>query len=631
MKSEIETLASPALVPDRREIEFVLFELLAIERELLGRPPYDGVSRRDVDALLDRAERHAAALGSAFAAGEQDPARRIDARTVHVPAAFVPLWTEHVRDWFWLRLQADFSIDRRFPDARVPHALVQVTMEMFFGANPAFMPYSGFTPTACSLIRERGTPGQQARFLDALGSGRWDACLCATEQQAGSDLTAVQTRAEHVDGEVYRICGEKILITAGMHPLTENTLYLVLGRIGDGRDSPLSLSCFLVPRHWQDDDGTMHDNGVRCEEVHDKMGLRGCANTRLRFGDGAGTRGLLLGNQPNLALVQLHWLMARARIETGVFASWVASSAYRRAVRHAANRVQGAPFEKSANPWAAKVEIIRHGDVQRMLLDMKARSEGCRMIVARVSGWLSRLQQIHWHDAPEATDREEAGRLARLVGLFGPVIKGYISEEAWVVVTQAIQVHASVGYLRDCPLEQYARDVKVTTIWEGTTYIQAQDLVRDKLAFGRKRNVYAEFESLVRAVIARADGHPELAPERERIAAALDALGHALALLGTMAERGRLARVSQFATRFLTAFGDVATAWNLLDAACLASRRLAAADAGGDDAAFYRAKLKTVRYFVFNVLPRLHTLVDTLESAEFSHVDLDIDEFSIPA
>ncbi|RQS64125.1 acyl-CoA dehydrogenase [Burkholderia sp. Bp8963] len=617
---------------DRREQEFLLWELFDIERTLLTAAPYDRVSRADIEALLARAREHARTLEEAFYDSDRHPARRVSDDDVEIPAAYPAMWSEHLRDWFWMRHQADMSGTLRDTSPRVPHLAIQVTMEMFFGSNPSFMPYSGFTPAAAALLREHGTDLQRRRFLDKLESGEWDACLCATEREAGSDLSSIQTRATHLADDMYAISGEKILVSAGMHALTGNTLYLVLGRIDSARPSPLSLSCFIVPRYWIEDDGRVVPNHVVCAEVHDKMGLKGCANTRLVFGRDGATRGLLLGDSPNVALLQLYALMSRARIETGIFGVSLASSAYLHALGHARRRVQGTTFDKSSNPWAPKVAIIEHHDVQRMLFDMKAKVEGCRLIVARITFWASRLQQCRaaLQHAADPTLRAQAERLSRLIALFGPVSKAYISEEVWHVVTQAIQVHGASGYLRERPLEQYARDLKVLSLWEGTTYIQAQDLVRDKLGFGRKRAAMLDLQEEILQVADAARSAPELTDDATALVRAWDTLDGALTTLGTLAEAGRMMQASQFMTRFMTMFGDVIVGWNLLDAANAAHRKLAALDAGSDDRPFYLGKIKSMRYFVRNILPRVDATAALLRQADHCHVDADAAEFASP-
>lgn len=613
---------------DRRERDFFLWELFDIERALLGVAPYDGVSRDEIDAMLDRARDHAQRMAEAYAASDRQPAHRVDDDNVQIPPAYHALWAEHRRDWYWMRHQVDLGGQSPDGAARVPHIAIQAAMEMFFGANPAFMPYSGFTPAACGMLREHGSELQRDVLLKPLEAGDWDACLCATEREAGSDLTAVATSGTHLEGEVYFIRGEKILVSAGMHSLTQNTLYVVLGRISTARQSPLSLSCFLVPRYWVEADGSLTPNHVACAEVHDKMGLGGCANTRLLFGRDRPTRGYLLGNKPNVALLQLHALMSRARIETGLFGVSVASSAYLRALDFARRRVQGPTFDQSSNPWASKVAIVQHHDVQRMLLDMKAKVEGGRALVGRITLWTSQLQQLR--QTGDAALKPQIDRLQRLISLFGPLSKAYLSEEIWNVVTQAIQVHGAVGYLRNNPLEQYARDVKVLTLWEGTTYIQAQDLVRDKLAFGRKAGVMREFEDELRKLLGRQAEWPELGPEFDALSSALRVLGDTLGDIGRLAEAQKLLAISQFATRYLMAFGDVVIAWNLLEAATVAQRRLRELPADAADAPFYRGKVKTARYFIRNVLPRVDAVASLIARAEHAHVEVDSLELSGP-
>ena len=615
---------------DRRETSFMLWELLRVHETLLDRPPFRGLDRAGVEALLDRAERHAGKLAATFTDSDRNPARRVDDDTVQVCDAFVPLWEEHLRDWFWMRRQAALDgADARHP-VHAAHPVTQMTMEMFFGANSSFMPFSGFTPAAAALIRERGTDAQKATCLDRLDTVEWDACFCATEPDAGSDLTAVRTQAEPQGDGVYAIRGEKVFISAGMHALTRNTLYLVIGRLPGTQRSPLSLSCFIVPRYWPEADGRLVANHVACARIEDKMGLNGCPNAHLVFGDAAGAaRGWLLGDQPNVALLQLRGLMSRARIETGIQGTAVASSAYLHAVRHARGRVQGVPFDKSANPWAAKVAIVQHRDVQRMLLDMKSRVEGCRILLARISTHVA-LEQASLHAADAGGDAQaqlDAAHHQRMVALYCPIAKAHVSEEAWHVVTQAIQVHGAVGYLRNRPLEQYLRDVKVLTIWEGTNYIQSQDLLRDKLGFGHDSLAMREFAADLRRTLARRDGFPDLHAEFDATTRALEALEGALAALGAQARAGRLLVVSQFCTRFLTMFGQVLVAWGLLEAACVASAQLPALAPDHADRAFYAGKLSSARFYIRNVLPAVHLAATLVHGAQDCYIEADPREF----
>lgn len=627
--TEVAAAVEQAYLSDPREIDFFLWEFFQVDKTVMARAPFHLGTREAVQGLRERARIHAQHLGAAYAAGDRDPARRIDDDNVHIPASFHTLWDEHLRDWNWMRQQGDETIEYRDGMVLFPHLVNQVMGESFIGANPAFMTYCGFTPAAATLIRQRGTARQKALFLDKLDSVEWDACFCATEADAGSDLTAVQTTAEPLGDDVYAISGEKSYISAGMHPLTKNTLHLVIGRMASAASSPMSLSCFIVPRYWPEADGSLSPNNVVCAHVEDKMGLNGCANTRLVFGRGKTTRGFLLGNKANVALLQLSNLMTKARVHTGIHSVGLASSAYLHALRHARRRIQGARFDQSANPRAPKVAIIEHLDVQRMLLDMKAKVEGCRILMGRIAYHASMVQHLeHLRDhCGQAIDRAELDRHSRLMFMYSPIGKAYNSDEAWKVVTQAIQVHGAEGYLRRRPLEQYARDMKILTIWEGTNYIQAQHLVRDRLGFGRQSMALRDFEDEVGRCLVQAPEFPELAREFDAVGQALQHLKDALHDIGRHADAGRLLLVSQFCSRLLTMFGEVIVGWNLLEAACIAVQRLRTIAADDPDREFYNGKLKVARYFAHNVLPQVACSREVIARGDDSFVHAASAEF----
>jgi acyl-CoA dehydrogenase len=613
---------------DTRETEFFLWELFDVERELLGKPPFDKVDRAACEELLAKARLHAEKLDAVNRAGDRDPARLLEDGTVYVPEAYLPVWEEHLREWFWTRRQSETVMTMEPEVARFPGPVFQMMGEMFLGANPSLMTYAGFTPAAYNLIKVRGTERQKAVFLEPLDRVEWDACFCATEADAGSELTAVVTEATQIDGEIYAVTGEKRYITAGMHPLTANTVYLVLGRVKGQPANSLSMSCFIVPRFWPEDDGSLSPNHVECARVEDKMGLNGMANTHLVFGRGGVTRGFLLGNRPNVALLQLAILMRKARIGTGQMALAAAASAHLHSVRYARQRLQGVPFDQSSNPKASRVPIVAHRDVQRMLLEMRARVEASRAILGLISFRAAKMTLAIGQAGTEA----ELQRHGRAVLLYAPVAKAYLSEEAWRIVTLAIQVHGARGYMRDLPLERYARDIKILTIWEGTNYIQAQDLVRDKMGFGLQSVVVSEFAEDLRDFLAGAASFPSLAAEFAALDAALATLLATIDAIGRHAEAGRLLLISQYCTRILEMFGEVLSAWMLLKAATIATAKL---EQGTDEAPFYRGKIKTARFFIHNILPGVTAKAAVFDSADRSYIEIDSDELgyatAIPA
>lgn len=605
---------------DSREIEFILWELFRIQ-DSLGQAPCEKIARSDVEALFERAAPHVRKLAAANAAGDRDPARLLDDGSVYIPEAFLPLWEEHRRDWFWLRQQLDGSRLVNRGGRQLPHLVIQLLGEQFLGANASFMTYAGFTPAAATLIRKRGTPEQQAVFLEKLDSVSWDACLTATEPNAGSDLIAIETYADRLDGDVYAIHGEKCYITAGQHGLTENTVHIILARTRKGASGPLAISCFLVPRLWPQPDGSLIPNGVRCTEVVGKMGLNGCANTRLTFGVEGQTRGYLLGGKENVALLQLAHLMRLARIGTGQIALALASTSYLQALDYARRRIQGARFDEAANPRAARVAIIEHPDVQRMLLEMKSRVEGARILLGRIAHSGLKLKQLTLAAAP----REAVAKVERLSILLAPVAKAHISDDSWHVISLALQVHGAKGYLQDLPIEQNLRDARILSIWEGTNYIQAQDLIRDKLRFGCESLLFVDFRDAVRESIEQARLQNCLAADTSQLERALDGLHQVMTAIGQQASTQEFLPIAQFCTRVMGLFGTIAVGWGLLDAACVAAAALEREP--GRDGAFYRGKLKTTHYYMANVVAGATARIPHLCAMAEGYTELANDEF----
>ncbi len=621
-RSKINSVDGPAssYLWDPREIEFLLWELFGIQ-DNLGQSPCENITRSKVEALFENAMPHVKKLAEANVAGDRDPARLLDDGSVYVPEAFVDLWKEHRRDWFWIRQQVDGSrhVDRG--GNQLPHLVIQLLGELFLGANASFMTYAGFTPAGATLIRKRGTPEQQALFLDKLDLVTWDACFTVTEPEAGSDLIAIKTYAEPLHGDVYEIHGEKCYITAGQHGLTENTVHIVLARTRKGVPGPLAMSCFLVPRLWPQNDGSLIPNGVCCTEVFGKMGLNGCANTRLTFGVEAQTRGFLLGGKENVAFLQMAHMMRLARIGTGQIGLALASTSYLHALGYARRRIQGARFDEAANPRAARVAIIEHPDVQRMLLEMKSRVEGARILLGRIAHSGLKLKQM----ALAGASREAMAKVERLSILLAPVAKAHISDDSWYVISLALQVHGAKGYFKDLPIEQNLRDARILSIWEGTNYIQAQDLIRDKLRFGCETLLFVDFRDAVRESIEKARLMDSLAADASQLEQALDGLHQVMAAIGQQASSQEFLPIAQFCTRVMGLFGTIAIGWCLLDAACVAAAAIER-DAACE-AAFYRGKLKTAHYYMANVVAEAIAQIPHLCAMAERYEQMNSDEF----
>ncbi|KGS33960.1 acyl-CoA dehydrogenase [Burkholderia pseudomallei] len=587
-----------------RELRFFLWELCDAEAAFLSHAPYRAHDRAYYDRLLERARDFALEIGESYRASDIESCSLRDDGTVRIPADFHALWPRFRDEWAGLLFDRHSAEAGDAPHADVPMVVKQAVFEMLMGANPSFMTYGGFTHPACKLLTLHGTPEQKA-LRGSLLRYDWDACFCATEPQAGSDMTAVRTVATPLGDGVYAVTGEKVYISAGMHDLTENTLYFVLGRIGSTAPDSFSLSCLIVPRFWRDDaTGKLESNHVECVALPRKMGLNGCANAHLVFGRSGTTRAHLLGNRRNVGLLQLVPLMNQARMGTGLFGIGVASSAYLQSVSYARRRVQGRPIDAASDTAAPRVRIVEHGDVQRMLVDMKARVEGCRGLLGKLTAAATRATIL---EATPGADPADIERARKLQLLLTPICKAFISDQAWRVCETAIQVHGGVGYTDASPVEQNARDVKILSIWEGTNYIQAQDLVREKLGFGRKPLLLRYFRDALDASLARIEptAPATFAPWFAQLRGAADALARALESIARAVRDGHMHASSQVYTRFLEMFGLVACAWALLEAACIAERRLATREVAAEpaEAAFYRGKVKAARYCFANLLP----------------------------
>ncbi|MBA2674448.1 acyl-CoA dehydrogenase [Ramlibacter sp.] len=611
---------------DMEELDFFLWEQFPENEALLAAGPHSGWDRDRFARVLTQAQAFARKLGDAYQDSDREGCTLDAQGNVRLPSAYPALWEEFRKNWVVGKPVEGEPAGADDPVRPIlPPLLAQVVYEMFMGANPSFMTYGGFSRPASKIIHRSGTPEQKAAFFPKLHAQEWDACFCSSEAQAGSDVTALHTVGTPIEGggDLYSIVGEKRFISAGMHQLTDNTLYFVLGRVDSATPGSFSLSCFIVPKYLMRADGSRVSNHVECLRLEDKMGLNGCANTQLRFGHAGPTHGHLLGNRKNVGLLQLMPLMADARMTTGLFALGMASSAYHHSLRYARSRIQGRPFHSAANALADRVSIIEHLDVQRMLLEMKSKVEGCRGLLGKMSLQLSRQLAMRKGPAP---DDKALDRAQRLILFYVPIVKAYVSDQAWRICELGIQVHGGVGYTKDTPVEQYARDVKVLSIWEGTNYIQSQDLLREKLSFGRDSRTIRYFREDVEAFLDTVDV-PDLADECARLREALAASVEALDVLGGIVKSGRMERVSQYSTRLLEMLAETSLGWVLLEAAVAAKRALARRPAGDPKAAFYLGKVDSARFFIHNILPAVHTRLQIMRNHEHSLVAMSSERF----
>ena len=605
---------------DERDLHFQLFNVLAVDKTVLDTPAFRHVDKDMCIKALDVAIGFARDyLGRSHQAADKSGCERVSDTQVRVPEVYRTVW-DQFRDSGLCGISAPVELG----GFGTPYVVNQAVYSVLYGADPAFCVYPGFNVGATYLLKKYGTERQQRDFSQILVTPNMTASMVISEPEAGSDVGAIRTRAIREDDGRYRIEGSKVFVSSGMHDLTDNIVYFVLARVDGAPQGTQGLSCFIVTRHRLNEDGSPGEfNHVTCVALEKKMGLRGNATVQLAFGQDGPCYGTLLGGNENMGLSQLMMLMNLARVATGTYALGIASSAYYAAVDYAGQRVQGASIRSIAAAGAPRLPIIEHLDVKRMLLDMKAKVEAMRSLVLKAAHYSS-LAMTLMH-GPEET-RPLRRRYELLADLFTPVVKAYCSDQAWLVCETAIQVHGGYGYISDFPVEQYCRDVKIMSIWEGTNYMQAADLVRSKLSLGKSSKAFAYLKEEIAQFLAVAPAYPELVEQFALLAQALVDVEQALSNFGRWLSAGEMEQIYLMATRFLNAFGDVVVAWLLLENATAAVRAQRERDRQFDED-FYNGKLYAMRFFYRNTLAHLPSKLRAIATTDEDFKDLGAGHF----
>lgn len=611
---------------DLREMNFLLWEQFNIESGLLELGLNPNYNKEFIQQLLFHARDFAYnELGPTYQQSDREGCQLQEDGSVVVPNCFNSIWGKYTEAQ-WGRLSAP----EKYDGLASPYIIGQMIYEIFMGANPSFMIYSGFCNPAMYLIERFGTEQLKNKFSYKLATNEWAACLCMTEPQAGTDVGALTTRATPQQDGSYHIEGGKIFISAGMHELTENIVYIVLARVAGASAGTTGLSCFIVPRYLLMEDGRLEDNHVRCIRLEEKMGLHGCATAQIGYGENGVCRGYLLGERENIGLRQLSKMMNMARISTGIYALGLASRAYFNAAEYARDRIQGSDFKQSFNPRAEKVAIVNHVDVKRMLLEMKSKVEGCRALIVKLTYHQSFITNFNVmkeeklelpHDIDEQFWYHES-----FVNLLTPIVKAYTSDQAWRIAEQAIQVYGGHGYITDNPVEQVARDVKILSIWEGTNFVQSASLLREQLAMGRDSKLLTLFKDEVLASIKHNREVGMMLEESDDLAQSLDILIKTHALMGTWVRERKLEMIFAISTRFLEMMAEVTLSWLLLDAAIIASEALEDLKDPADEY-FYKGKIASAKFYIRNVLPGVRCKADIIACEDDSALLADADLF----
>jgi alkylation response protein AidB-like acyl-CoA dehydrogenase len=581
---------------DMKDIRFVLYEQLELEK-ICDSKKFEEHSRDTFEMILETAEKFAVNDLYPTSADGDKVGCTLEDGTVRVPEVYRKPFKRYCEAG-WISMPENPEVGGQ----NVPLVLHYACNEMFFAANYAINGYMGLTHSAANVIEVYGTEEQKRKYMQPLYSGQYAGAMVLTEAGAGSDVGAIRAKAvPNADG-TFSIEGAKIFITGGEQDLTENIVHIVLARIEGDAEGTKGLSCFIVPKYRVNDDGTLGDmNDIVCTGVEHKMGFKGSSTCALSYGDNGNCRGELLGPAGQGIVVMFH-MMNEQRVWVGLEGLAQGSTAYLHGLEYARERVQGPELGKRDSK---QVPIIRHPDVKRHLLCMKAYTEGLRALIYSTVHCLDRIAI--------SSDQNEKSDWKDIIEVLTPVCKAYGTDKSFDVCVRSMQIHGGYGYCADYRVEQFTRDCKVASIFEGTNGIQANDL------FGRKirmrngdafKSVISKMRETVNATN-QISGLSEYAKEFEKAVTALEEItGYLLGLLHNDAYMAY-----SWASPFLELFGDVALGWMFLWQAGIACRKI---EAGAGHSAFYSSKLNTAKFYVGVLMPLVHGKIDIIKKNDKS-------------
>jgi alkylation response protein AidB-like acyl-CoA dehydrogenase len=583
-----------------KDMMFVINELAGLD-QIAGLPGYEEATPDLVEAVLEEASQLAAeVIGPVNTIGDAKGTRVEDGQ-VFVASEFKAAYQQF--------LQGGWSGVAHSVEAGgqgLPYVVGLAVEEMWQAASLAWSLCPLLTEGAARAVETHGSDALKALVLEKMVTGEWTGTMNLTEPQAGSDLAAIRTQAIP-DGDGYRISGQKIFITYGDHDMTDNVIHLVLARTPDAAPGVKGLTLFAVPKRLIDTDGSVGDrNNVSAVSVEHKLGIHGSPTCVLDF-DGA--LGYVVG-EVSRGIMCMFTMMNHARLSVGLEGVAISERAYQQALDYAKERVQG-----RAPGHDEPVTIIRHADVRRMLLTMKSHIEAMRGVAY--------LTAAHLDEAYRQPDREARARAQARLELMTPVVKGWCTEVSQVLTSIGLQVHGGMGYVEETGAAQHFRDARITTIYEGTTGIQAADLVGRKIL----RDDGVALRSLI-AEMRQADD--ELAEQGDQLSVIRIALREGVDDLTAATDwlsenHGRDAEIpGAVSNSFLMLIGTLAGGWQMARAAVAAARRIASGDA---DTSFYEAKIITARFYAEQVMPLVSTYRKAIEFGSETIMALPEEQF----
>lgn len=594
-------------ISDRRDIDFLLHEMLDVESLAKKHERFGEFNRKTIDLIVSEA-RNLAVKEVLPTQKEGDlQGCKLENGKVITPEPFKRLYD--------LFCEGEWLATTESPEwggQGMPRTLASAAAEYFNGANYPFMMYPGLTHGAGKLVEEFGTDEQKRLFLKNMYSGKWAGTMLLTEPGAGSDVGALTTNAKKNPDGTYSITGAKIFISGGEQDLTPNIVHPVLARIDGAPEGTRGISLFLVPKFRVNPDGSLGEfNDVICTGIEHKMGIHGNSTCSLSLGSNGNCIGTLLGEE-NKGMKAMFVMMNEARLLVGFQGFACATASYMYALNYAKQRVQGKSLLDMMNPDAKAVTIINHPDVRRQLMKMKVFVEGMRSILYFVN-YCSDMAVIG------ATEDERA-KYQGLVEVLTPIAKGYVTDRAFEVCSQGMQVYGGYGFIEEYPMAQLLRDCRITMIYEGTNGIQAMDLLGRKLGMNKGKPVMDLFGEMQKT-LAVAKKIETLAPYTDKIEKAFNKLAEVALHMGQTAMSPKVLNAFANAHPFQDATGDVVLVWMLLWRATIAANNLESAKK--KDKPFYEGLMKSLQFFVESLLPVTMGNLIALKTTSGAAVEMD--------
>ncbi len=582
----------PQYTPPLRDMQFVLHELLDVTAEYKRLPAHADIDAETINAVLEEGGKFAAEVLAPLNAPGDAAGCRYDREThaFSTPAGFKEAYAKYVQGG-WPSLSAD----KAYGGQGLPHVVNQSFYEMLNSANQAWTMYPGLSHGAYECLLMHGTEAQKQLYLPKLVSGVWTGTMCLTEPHCGTDLGLLRTKAEPQPDGSYKLTGQKIFISAGEHDMTENIVHLVLARLPDAPAGSKGISLFVVPKFKVQADGSVGErNAIHAAGIEHKMGIHGNATCQIVL-DGA--VGELVG-EPNKGLPAMFVMMNAARIGVGMQGLGLTEVAYQNAVAYAKDRLQMRSLSGPKAPDKPADPIIVHPDVRKMLLTARAYAEGGRALAM----WTT----LQIDKELNAEDEDERKECADLVALITPVVKAFLTDNAWIATSHCLQVYGGHGYIREWGMEQFVRDSRINMIYEGTNTIQSLDLLGRKVLGDNGKKLKA-FGRLIRDFV---EEHGTDEAMQEFVNPLAD-LGEKLTKLTTelgMKGLGNADEVGAAAVDYLRIVGHLVFAYFWARMARIA---LAKQDSGDP---FYVAKLHTARFYFAKLLPETAGLIRSARS-----------------